>query len=400
VAGISLESVGKTYPDGTTAVRDLNLDIGDEEFMVLVGPSGCGKTTALRMVAGLEQISAGTVRIGDRVVNNVAPKDRDVAMVFQNYALYPHMTVFDNMAFGLQIRKMDKAEIDRRVREAAQILGLTEFMKRKPRNLSGGQRQRVAMGRAIVREPHAFLMDEPLSNLDAKLRVQMRAEIARIQGDLGVTTIYVTHDQTEAMTMGDRVAVIKKGELQQVDAPQELYDHPRNVFVGGFIGSPAMNMVEARLTRSDDAIVAEFGSHRLRVADEALSSRPELQKYEGKSVVLGIRPESFEDAELVGEVPADRRISAQIDLREALGAEILVHFTVDAPPVLTEDTRELAADVGRVDLEESAEAGSSTFVARLDPRSRARERERLDLTVDTARLHFFDLETGEGIEGG
>jgi multiple sugar transport system ATP-binding protein len=399
VATIALENVDKTYADGTKAVKDLNLEIGDGEFMVLVGPSGCGKTTALRMVAGLEEITAGKVTIGDRVVNDVAPKDRDVAMVFQNYALYPHMSVFDNMAFGLQIRKMERAEIARRVEEAAQFLGLMEFLKRKPRNLSGGQRQRVAMGRAIVREPQAFLMDEPLSNLDAKLRVQMRAEIARIQGELGVTTIYVTHDQTEAMTMGDRVAVIKKGLLQQVDAPQQLYDHPANLFVGGFIGSPAMNMVEARVARSDGALFAEFGSNRLRIDDARLSERSGLTAYEGKTVVLGIRPESMEDVSFVPDTPKDRRLTASIDLREALGSEILVHFSVDAPPVLTEDTRELAADAGAEELEESTRTGTSTFVARLDPRTGAKERERIDLAVDTARLHFFDVGTGEGIYG-
>jgi multiple sugar transport system ATP-binding protein len=399
VAGIVLENVDKTYADGTKAVKDLNLDINDGEFMVLVGPSGCGKTTALRMVAGLEEITGGKVTIGDRVVNDVAPKDRDVAMVFQNYALYPHMSVFNNMAFGLQIRKMDKAEIERRVDEAAQFLGLTEYLQRKPRNLSGGQRQRVAMGRAIVREPQAFLMDEPLSNLDAKLRVQMRAEIARIQGELGVTTIYVTHDQVEAMTMGDRVAVIRKGVLQQVDSPQQLYDNPTNLFVGGFIGSPAMNMVEARLARADGGLFAEFGSNRLRLDEEAVSARPALKSYEGKSVVLGIRPESIEDATFVPVAPKDRSLTATVDLREALGSEILVHFSVDAPPVLTDDTRELAADAGAADLEESAEKGSWTFVARLDPRSDAKERGWIELAVDTTRLHFFDVGTGEGIYG-
>jgi multiple sugar transport system ATP-binding protein len=400
VAGIDLEDVSKIYPDGTEAVSSLSLDIHDGEFMVFVGPSGCGKTTALRMVAGLEDITRGSIRIGDRVVNHVPPKDRDVAMVFQNYALYPHMTVYDNMAFGLKLQKRPKDEIDRAVKEAARILGLSEFLDRKPRNLSGGQRQRVAMGRAIVRNPQAFLMDEPLSNLDAKLRVQMRAEIAKIQKDLHVTTVYVTHDQVEAMTMGDRVAVIKKGLLQQVDAPQTLYDHPVNLFVGGFIGSPAMNMVEASIARSDGGVYAEFGGVRLRLDDELVEARPALKGYEGKKVVLGLRPEDMEDASLISEVPQDRRIEATVDLREALGSEILVHFTVEAPIVLTEDTRELARDVSKevlATLEDRAKEARTAFVAQLNPRTKAQEGEKIALFVDTKRLHFFDPETGLGI---
>jgi multiple sugar transport system ATP-binding protein len=401
VAEIVLDDVSKVYGDGTQAVSSLSLDIADSEFMVLVGPSGCGKTTALRMVAGLEDISNGEVRIGGRVVNDVPSKDRDVAMVFQNYALYPHMTVYDNIAFGLRLRKMDKTEIDRRVRRAAEILGLSEFLKRKPRALSGGQRQRVAMGRAIVREPQAFLMDEPLSNLDAKLRVQMRAEVARLQSDLGVTTIYVTHDQTEAMTMGDRVAVIKRGLLQQVEDPQVLYDHPANVFVAGFIGSPAMNMVDAELAREDGSMFVTFGSIRLRLGDSVVSQRPGLHAFEGRRVVAGIRPESMEDATMLSDPPPDGRISATVTLREALGSEVIVHFAVDAPPVLTEDTRELVRDTGAAieELEGSIEAGTSVFVARLDSRTRAREGERVDLYVDTDRLHFFDPDTGLGIYG-
>ncbi|HXF57555.1 MAG TPA: sn-glycerol-3-phosphate ABC transporter ATP-binding protein UgpC [Actinomycetota bacterium] len=400
MAEITLEDVTKVYPDGTRAVSSVNLEIQDGEFMVLVGPSGCGKTTALRMVAGLEDITEGVIKIGERVVNDVPPKDRDVAMVFQNYALYPHLSVYENMAFGLRLRKVPKQEIDRRVREAARILGLEEFLNRKPRALSGGQRQRVAMGRAIVREPQAFLMDEPLSNLDAKLRVQMRAEIAKLQRDLGVTTIYVTHDQTEAMTMGDRVAVMRKGLLQQVDAPQALYDRPVNLFVAGFIGSPAMNMVEAELARADGGLFASFGGFRLRVPEETVAERPALRRYEGRRVVLGIRPEDMEDASLVSEAPEDRRLSAVVDLREALGSQIIVHFTVQAPPVLTEDVRELATDVGAdalAELEQTAKTGISTFVAALNPRTRAREGERLELVVDTRRLHFFDPETGLGI---
>jgi multiple sugar transport system ATP-binding protein len=408
MAGIVMEDVSKVFADGTTAVSDLSLDIKNEEFIVLVGPSGCGKTTALRMVAGLESITRGTIAIGDQVVNAVPPKERDIAMVFQNYALYPHMSVYDNMAFGLKLRKLPKEEIDRRVRRAAEILGLEEYLQRKPKALSGGQRQRVAMGRAIVREPQAFLMDEPLSNLDAKLRVQMRAEVSRLQSELGVTTIYVTHDQTEAMTMGDRVAVIKKGELQQVDAPQFLYDHPANLFVAGFIGSPAMNMVEADLVREDGGLYTVFGSTRLRVADEVVSERPGIRAYEGHRVIAGIRPENMEDASIMPVIPEDRRMKVDIVLREALGSEVLVHFSVDAPPVLTEDTRELVgeqsgpmaqASVIVQELEKAAETGTSTFVARLDPRTRAAERQPLELAVDTGRLHFFDPQTGLGIYG-
>jgi multiple sugar transport system ATP-binding protein len=400
VAGIGLEDVGKVYPDGTRAVSDMDLDIRDGEFMVLVGPSGCGKTTALRMVAGLEEISEGTIRIGDLVVNDLPARDRDIAMVFQNYALYPHMSVYDNMAFGLKLRKVSKDEIDRRVRQAAGILGLEDFLNRRPRALSGGQRQRVAMGRAIVREPQAFLMDEPLSNLDAKLRVQMRSEIAKIQRDLGTTTIYVTHDQVEAMTMGDRVAVMRKGLLQQVDPPQVLYDHPLNLFVAGFIGSPAMNMVEGSLAKSDGAMFVEFGGFRLRVDDQVLQARPALPSFEGKTVVVGVRPESMEDASLFPGAPADRRIQALVDLREALGSQIVIHFTVDAPIVLTEDTKELARDVGAEELEDlatRAREAKSRFVAQLDPRTRVREGDRIELLVDTVRFHFFDPDTGLAI---
>jgi multiple sugar transport system ATP-binding protein len=316
------------------------------------------------------------------------------------------MSVFDNMAFGLKLRKLSKEEIDRRVRRAADILGLAEYLERKPKALSGGQRQRVAMGRAIVREPQAFLMDEPLSNLDAKLRVQMRAEVSKLQSDLGVTTIYVTHDQTEAMTMGDRVAVIKKGELQQIDAPQFLYDHPANLFVAGFIGSPAMNMVEADLSREDGSLSATFGSTKLALGDQILSERPGVRAYEGKRVILGIRPENMEDAAIMPDFPSDRRMKVEILLREALGSEVLVHFAIDAPPVLTEDTRELVgeqtgpmaqASVAVQELERAVEIGTSTFVARLDPRTGARIRQTLELAVDTARLHFFDPESGLGI---
>jgi multiple sugar transport system ATP-binding protein len=376
----------------------MDLQIQDGEFMVLVGPSGCGKTTALRMVAGLEDISEGLLRIGDRVVNHVPARDRDIAMVFQSYALYPHLTVFDNIAFGLRLRKMPKGEIDQRVREAARVLGLEEFLDRKPRALSGGQRQRVAMGRAIVRQPQAYLMDEPLSNLDAKLRVHMRAEISSLQDELGVTTIYVTHDQVEAMTMGDRVAVMRKGELQQVAPPQELYERPVNLFVGGFIGSPAMNLSEAAVERRNGNLVALLGSQQLTLGEELLRARPALERYEGKKVVLGIRPEGLEDASLEPDTPDDRRIKGVLVLREPLGSEIVAHFEVDAPPALTEDVRELARDVGQESTVQAASEPSKTvFVGRFGPRSRARTGDLVDVAVDMSTVHAFDLETGLGI---
>jgi multiple sugar transport system ATP-binding protein len=400
VAEVVLENIDKRYPNGFQAITDLSLEIADGEFLVLVGPSGCGKSTALRMIAGLETISGGTLRIGDRVVNDVHAKDRDIAMVFQNYALYPHMSVSDNIAFALQLRKLPKDEIKKRVREAAAILELEEFLDRKPAQLSGGQRQRVAMGRAIVRQPKAFLMDEPLSNLDAKLRVQMRAEIARIQHELGVTTFYVTHDQVEAMTMGHRVAVLKRGVLQQVDAPKVLYDKPRNLFVGGFIGSPAMNMFEATIEFSGDAASVTFGSLRLALDPKLLDERPALRDYEARPLVVGIRPEDMEDASLAPDHPADRRIRATVELVEALGSEIIVHFTCDAPPVVTDDTRELAADAGRElleELEHGAQARKSNCLARFDPRSTVRLADEIDIAVETSRLHFFDLGSGEAI---
>jgi len=402
MAEIVLDDVWKVYADGTEAVRSLDLGIADGEFIVLVGPSGCGKTTALRMIAGLEAISKGTVSIGGRRVNDVPPKDRDIAMVFQNYALYPHMSVYDNMAFGLKLQKVSGAEIDQRVREAAGILGLGDLLKRKPAALSGGQRQRVAMGRAIVRHPQAFLMDEPLSNLDAKLRVQMRAEIARIQNDLGVTTLYVTHDQTEAMTMGDRVAVIRKGVLQQVDNPQTLYEHPVNLFVAGFIGSPAMNLLEASLTGSGDDLAVEFGGFRLPIPAEVVSDRSGLRAYAGRKIVLGIRPEDMEDATLVSDAPAERRIRSRVELREALGSDVVVHFTVQAPPAMTDDVRELAFDVGAEALEhveQKVAGGESSLVARLNPRTHVGKGDEVELVVDTHRLHFFDPDDGRGIYG-
>jgi len=396
VAGISFEQVTKVYPDGTEAVHEVDLGIDDGSLMVLVGPSGCGKTTLLRMVAGLEEITGGTIKIGDRVINDVDPKSRDLAMVFQNYALYPHMTSYDNMAFGLKLRKLPRKEIDRRVRETAATLGLEDQLTKKPKSLSGGQRQRVAMGRAIVREPKAFLMDEPLSNLDAKLRVQMRSEISRIQRELGVTTIYVTHDQTEAMTMGDKVAVMNRGVLQQVDSPQEMYDRPENLFVAGFIGSPAMNMVEAVLARVEAGCFAEFAGLRLRVPDETLAARPALAGYVGKSIVLGIRPEDMEDPQFLPTQVADAQIPVVVAHREAMGAEVYAHFTVDARPVLTEHTRDLAADTGG-DLADHERAESTTFVARLHPRTSAARGRPITLQVDTRSLHFFDPATSQAI---
>jgi multiple sugar transport system ATP-binding protein len=371
--------------------------------MVLVGPSGCGKTTALRMVAGLEDISEGAIRIGDRIVNHVPSRDRDIAMVFQSYALYPHLSVYENIAFGLRLKKLPKKEIERRVNEAARTLGLEPFLKRKPRALSGGQRQRVAMGRAIVREPQAFLMDEPLSNLDAKLRVQMRAEVSRLQNDLGVTTNYVTHDQVEAMTMGDRVAVMRKGELQQVARPQELYDRPVNLFVGGFIGSPAMNMLEATLERRNGGYAARLGSQSLTLDDEALRTHAALRAYEGKPIVVGIRPEDLEDAKLASDTPADRRLHGQVVLQEALGSEIMVHFKVDARQALTEDVRELAQDVGDERAVQEIETGGppeTVVVGRFGARARLRDGGTAEVAVDTRALHFFDPGTGLGIYDG
>ena len=394
MAEIAFDDVYKVYDDGTLAVESLDLKIEDGELMVVVGPSGCGKTTALRMLAGLEEISDGEIRIGDQVVNDLSPKERDIAMVFQNYALYPHMSVADNLAFGLKFRKLPKSEIDQRVKRAAETLQIEEFLDKKPKALSGGQRQRVAMGRAIVREPQAFLMDEPLSNLDAKLRVQMRGEIHDLQRRLGVTTVYVTHDQTEAMTLGDRVAVMQKGRLQQVATPQGLYERPVNEFVAGFIGSPSINMIEAELASSNGGLAVTFGEHRLAV-DEALARRdPELERYVGRTVLLGIRPENFDDASLDGTAPEDRRIVTTCDYTEPLGAEVLVYFTVAAPAVVTgaveEDPALGAPGPGtRHDV--------ARLVARVDPKSRITEGSKIELAVDTSRLYFFDPETRDAI---
>jgi multiple sugar transport system ATP-binding protein len=397
VAEIAYEHVEKVYPDGTKAVHDLELEIQDGELMVLVGPSGCGKTTALRMLAGLEEITNGEIKIGDRVVNDLTPRDRDIAMVFQSYALYPHMTVYDNLAFGLKLHKVPKQEIKERVQRAARILQIEDFLKRKPRALSGGQRQRVAMGRAIVREPQAFLMDEPLSNLDAKLRVQMRAEIHQLQRRLGVTTIYVTHDQVEAMTMGDRVAVMNAGHLQQVDTPQVLYDQPLNEFVAGFIGSPSINLVESQLTKNNGNLEVTLGEHKLTVDDQLARNRSGLADYVGKEVILGIRPEDFEDASIEPDTPRDRRIQVKADLTEPLGSEVLVHFSTEATAVVSSAAAADAGEDADVRLGEDQDGASTRLVARVSPKSRIALGQEIELAVDTTRLYFFDAETREAI---
>jgi multiple sugar transport system ATP-binding protein len=392
MGAIELDRLTKVYADGTRAVNELDLEVADGEFVVFVGPSGCGKTSALRMIAGLEDITSGEVRVAGKVVNGLPPKARDMAMIFQNYALYPHMNVFENMGFGLKMRGVDKAEIKRRVEAAAKVLGLSDVLSKRPRHLSGGQRQRVAMGRAIVREPVAFLMDEPLSNLDAKLRVQMRAEIARIQRDLGVTTIYVTHDQSEAMTLGDRVCVLRSGLLQQVDRPQVLYERPANLFVAGFIGSPAMNLVEAQLS-DNGGLTARFGPHDLRVPDEVVAARPRLRAYADRMVALGIRPEDLEDTP----APEDSRLDVTVDIKEDMGAEVYLHFAVDAPPVKTEELREVLGEEALAAADEQTHHHGSPFVARVGRGTQAREGDPVRLAVDTRLLHFFDLETGAAV---
>ena len=394
MAEITLEGLTKVYPDGTEAVSGLNLDVATGEFVVFVGPSGCGKTTALRMIAGLETITSGKVMLDGQVINDLPPKERDIAMVFQNYALYPHMDAAKNMGFALRMRGLPKGEIDSRVREAARVLGLTDSLHKKPRTLSGGQRQRVAMGRAIVRNPQAFLMDEPLSNLDAKLRVEMRAEIARLQRDLGVTTIYVTHDQVEAMTMGDRVAVMRNGFLQQIAEPKTLYERPSNLFVAEFIGSPAMNLAVADVERADGDVWVSFGPHRLRLEPGAPERHPGLTAYDGQKVVLGIRPEDMEDTAILRETNPDHVISVVCDIREDMGSEVYVHFNVPADPVSTKEVIEAFEDEEARMAAERARGGGVVFIARLERTTDARERQPLALEVDVTRLHFFDPETG------
>jgi multiple sugar transport system ATP-binding protein len=390
MADIVLEGVTKEFPDGTLAVRELDLEIEDGEFLVLVGPSGSGKTTALRMVVGLEEISSGTIRIGDRVVNDLPPRERDIAMVFQNYALYPHMSVFDNMAFALKLRKAAKPDIAKRIDGTSSMLGIGNYMKRKPKLLSGGQRQRVAMGRAIVRRPAAFLMDEPLSNLDAKLRVQMRTEIQELHQQLHTTTMYVTHDQVEAMTMADRVAVMRDGTLQQIDSPQKLYDEPVNLFVAGFIGSPAMNLVPAKLESSDGRSWAEFGSNRLEL--------PKGTGYPAGDVILGIRPESMEDARYAHFSDSAQTLDVTVGIAEPLGSEVIVHFEMDVPPVQTKDILDLAADIeGRDETGSQLRREHATFTARLHPRTDANDGKPLKLAVDVENLYLFDQETGAAL---
>jgi multiple sugar transport system ATP-binding protein len=390
MAQITLDRLTKRYPDGFEAVKDMSLDIQDGEFVILVGPSGCGKSTALRMIAGLEDISEGELRIGDQVVNDKAPKDRDIAMVFQNYALYPHMSVRENMGFALKLRGAPNEEINRKVEEAARILDLEQHLDRKPAQLSGGQRQRVAMGRAIVRDPSAFLMDEPLSNLDAKLRVQMRTEVSRIQKNLGTTTIYVTHDQTEAMTLGDRVAVMRSGMLQQVGSPMDLYNNPLNLFVAGFIGSPAMNFMPA--TVEGDTVKLPIGD--VRVPDEV---RGRLSGTEGKTLIAGIRPENFEDAALVGEARhRGSTFRAQIEVLESLGSELYAHFTVASDQQIeSAELRELAEDVGGGEVPMAGEAGR--IVARLEPASQVRVGQEAELWVDASKVHLFDPDDGRNL---
>ena len=390
MGAIKINNVGKIYPNGTRALEDVNIDINDGEFVVLVGPSGCGKTTLLRMVAGLEDITEGEISIADKVVNEIAPKDRDIAMVFQNYALYPHMSVYDNMAFSLKLRKLPKDEIDQKVKDAAKTLEIDELLDRKPKALSGGQRQRVAMGRAIVRNPQAFLMDEPLSNLDAKLRVQMRAELGQLHSQLETTTLYVTHDQVEAMTMGDRVAVIRKGVLQQIDTPREIYLYPKNIFVAGFIGSPAMNFVYADIKTSTKGMTLIFGNDKILAKDA-----PEaLKEYEGKEIVLGIRPEAFEDSVYANKKEFTEEINIDVSLLEQLGSDTYIHFFKDIKPVQTEAIEEILADEG----EDISVLGTQTkFIARINPNATIEEGQNINLAIDPTKLHYFDPETGTAI---
>ena len=391
MGAIDIKSAGKIYPNGTRALEDVSITINDGEFVVLVGPSGCGKTTLLRMVAGLEDITEGEISIGKKTVNEVAPKDRDIAMVFQNYALYPHMSVYDNMAFSLKLRKLPKDEIDQKVKDAAKTLEISELLDRKPKALSGGQRQRVAMGRAIVRNPQAFLMDEPLSNLDAKLRVQMRAELGQLHTQLQTTTLYVTHDQVEAMTMGDRVAVIRKGELQQIDTPREIYSNPKNIFVAGFIGSPSMNFVYANVKGKKGSIELSFGDDKIAYNGPNLDK---LREFENTEIVMGIRPEAFEDSNYANKTEFSESMKVTVSLLEQLGSDSYIHFYKDIKPVQTDAIEEILADEG----EDLSVLGDNTkFIARINPNSSVVEGENIELKVDPSKLHFFEPESGNVI---
>ena len=391
MGAIDIKSAGKIYPNGTRALEDVSITINDGEFVVLVGPSGCGKTTLLRMVAGLEDITEGEISIGKKTVNEVAPKDRDIAMVFQNYALYPHMSVYDNMAFSLKLRKLPKDEIDQKVKEASKTLEISELLDRKPKALSGGQRQRVAMGRAIVRNPQAFLMDEPLSNLDAKLRVQMRAELGQLHTQLQTTTLYVTHDQVEAMTMGDRVAVIRKGELQQIDTPREIYSNPKNIFVAGFIGSPSMNFVYANVKGKKGSIELSFGDDKIAYNGPNLDK---LREFENTEIVMGIRPEAFEDSNYANKAEFSESMKVKVSLLEQLGSDSYIHFYKDIKPVQTDAIEEILADEG----EDLSVLGDNTkFIARINPNSSVIEGENIELKVDPSKLHFFEPENGNVI---
>ena len=387
MAELRIEHVGKDH-GATRVLGDVSITVADGELLVLVGPSGCGKSTLLRCIAGLEELSRGAILMDGADITRAEPRDRDIAMVFQSYALYPHLTVRDNLAFGLKMRRLPKTEIRRRVTDAAKVLGLAGELKKKPGALSGGQRQRVAMGRAIVREPRVFLMDEPLSNLDAKLRIQMRAEIARIQRDLAVTTVYVTHDQSEAMTLGDRVSVMQGGRLQQSGIPQQVYDRPANLFVAGFIGAPPMNLLHATLERGNEGLAVRMGEATIELRPETVSERPALEGYVDRRLAFGIRPEDLEDAALVPDASRHARLSSQVDIREDMGAEVYLHLPLPAEPVMSEPVAE---------GHDGADERPPAFVARVDRDTRAREGEPIELVVDTTRLHFFDLETGVAI---
>ena len=390
MGAINISNVGKIYPNGTRALENVNINIHDGEFVVLVGPSRCGKTTLLRMVAGLEDITEGEIKIADKIVNEIAPKDRDIAMVFQNYALYPHMSVYDNIAFSLKLRKLPKNEIDKKVRDAAKTLEINELLERKPKALSGGQRQRVAMGRAIVRNPKAFLMDEPLSNLDAKLRVQMRAELGQLHSKLQTTTLYVTHDQVEAMTMGDRVAVIRKGLLQQIDTPRNLYLYPKNIFVAGFIGSPSMNFVYANVKLTSNGTVFTFGEDSILSEDVPES----IKQFENKEIILGIRPEAFEDSLFADKKDFTEELNIKVSLLEQLGSDTYIHFYKNIKPVQTEAIEEILADEGE---EISALGNQTKFIARINPDTDISEGENINLGLDVTKLHYFNPETGLSI---